>query len=215
MSFFLSRRLSAGLVSHRLLSQRTLSQYRLSAVRSNGTSAHVSTSDINRPRSSRPFYTISVAVALSAVAYAVGAIYPPSTISMIFPRPAPPPLDPNSSAAVEYTNKLESELQSLPLLSAHRNQPDSSEWYELRPYDNFPEERRVNHLTAGVLRGPSKLALPPIARVKKDETEAWFIIHLGRALCGHDGIIHGGLLATLLDETLARTVSKIDDLGLL
>lgn len=30
------------------------------------------------------------------------------------------------------------------------------------------------------------------------------VIHLGRALCGHDGIIHGGLLATVLDETLGR-----------
>lgn len=29
-------------------------------------------------------------------------------------------------------------------------------------------------------------------------------MHLGRALCGHDGIIHGGLLATVFDETLAR-----------
>lgn len=30
------------------------------------------------------------------------------------------------------------------------------------------------------------------------------IIHLGRALCGHDGIVHGGLLATVMDETLGR-----------
>jgi acyl-coenzyme A thioesterase PaaI-like protein len=29
---------------------------------------------------------------------------------------------------------------------------------------------------------------------------------MGRALCGHDGIIHGGLIATVFDETLARNV---------
>lgn len=28
---------------------------------------------------------------------------------------------------------------------------------------------------------------------------------MGPALCGHPGIVHGGLLATLLDEGLART----------
>ncbi|KAJ6559436.1 HotDog domain-containing protein [Mycena vulgaris] len=33
--------------------------------------------------------------------------------------------------------------------------------------------------------------------------EALIFIHLGRGLCGHDGIIHGGLLATLLNEALA------------
>ena len=44
-------------------------------------------------------------------------------------------------------------------------------------------------------------------RSRKDEKEAVVLIHVGRGLCGHDGIIHGGLLATLLDETLARTVS--------
>ncbi|KAJ6549574.1 HotDog domain-containing protein [Mycena vulgaris] len=67
-----------------------------------------------------------------------------------------------------------------------------------------PRGGRVNKLAAGALRGPGKLALLPLARVKKDESEALIFIHLGRGLCGHDGIIHGGLLATLLDETIVR-----------
>lgn len=37
------------------------------------------------------------------------------------------------------------------------------------------------------------------------------VVHLGKALCGHDGIIHGGLLATLLDEVLALVVSDKGD----
>jgi acyl-coenzyme A thioesterase PaaI-like protein len=65
----------------------------------------------------------------------------------------------------------------------------------------------VNSLTSGTLRGPGKLALPPLVRAKRDEGESFVFVHVGRGLCGHDGIIHGGLLATLLDETLARTVS--------
>lgn len=67
----------------------------------------------------------------------------------------------------------------------------------------------MNNLTAGALRGPGKLALPALARAKKDESESIVFVHLGRGLCGHDGIVHGGLLATLLDETLARNVSYI------
>lgn len=61
-----------------------------------------------------------------------------------------------------------------------------------------------NSLTAGSLRGPGKLAVPPIAFAKLDESEGMIVLHLGRSLCGHDGIIHGGLLATVFDETLAR-----------
>ena len=64
----------------------------------------------------------------------------------------------------------------------------------------------MNSLTAGALRGPGKLALSPLMRVKKDESEIVAIVHIGRGLCGHDGIVHGGLLATLLDESMGRMV---------
>ncbi|KAF6741933.1 mitochondrial protein [Ephemerocybe angulata] len=150
--------------------------------------------------------TVSAAVGLSAVAATLGAIYPPPPISILFPRAAPgPPADPLSPESVAYTDELEKKLQSLPYLKELRERQDSAEWYETRPYQNFPEERRVNNLTVGALRGPGKLALYPLLRVKKDESESMVFIHLGRGLCGHDGIVHGGLLATLLDETLART----------
>lgn len=29
-------------------------------------------------------------------------------------------------------------------------------------------------------------------------------VHVGRGVCGHEGIVHGGMLATLLDEILGR-----------
>lgn len=50
------------------------------------------------------------------------------------------------------------------------------------------------------------LAVPPLAFVKTDESEAVLILHLGRSLCGHDGIIHGGMIATIFDEALGRNV---------
>jgi acyl-coenzyme A thioesterase PaaI-like protein len=66
----------------------------------------------------------------------------------------------------------------------------------------------VNNFTAGALRGPGKLAITPLVRVRWDERESVIIVHVGRGVCGHDGIVHGGLLATLLDEGLGRTVSR-------
>jgi hypothetical protein len=39
-------------------------------------------------------------------------------------------------------------------------------------------------------------------------------VHLGRGLCRHDGIVHGGLLVTLLDEALGRNVRVFLFLGI-
>ncbi|KAK0194390.1 Thioesterase/thiol ester dehydrase-isomerase [Armillaria mellea] len=137
--------------------------------------------------------------------YLGGAIYPPQELVFLYPRHAPAPLsDLTSPDVIAHTESLEQQLQNLPLLQKVRKADDADEWYETRPYTNFPEDRRVNHLTSGALRGPGKLALPPVVRAKRDESEAWIFVHLGRSLCGHDGIIHGGLLATLLDESLGR-----------
>jgi len=63
---------------------------------------------------------------------------------------------------------------------------------------------RTNNFTAGALAGAGKLALFPLVRVKRDESEAVAVVHVGRGLCGHEGVVHGGLLASLLDESLAR-----------
>ncbi|TFK38820.1 HotDog domain-containing protein [Crucibulum laeve] len=158
------------------------------------------------PRSSkrRPFATIALASILALGAYTLGSIYPPTPLSVLFPRPAPPPPNSDSPESRTYTENLETQLQNLPFLQEHRSKEDANEWYEARPYQNFPEERRVNNLSAGALRGPGKLALPPLVRSRKDESESIIVVHLGRGLCGHDGIVHGGLLATLLDESLGR-----------
>lgn len=156
-------------------------------------------------------YAIAGAVSVSIATYTLGAFYPPQLITFLSPRPAPPPPDPNLPSSIAYTRELESKLQNLPFIKRLREAPDADEWYETRPYVNFPEERRANSLSAGTLHGPGKLALSPLLRVKKDESECIAITHLGRGLCGHDGIIHGGLIATVMDELLGRLVRTILD----
>ena len=151
----------------------------------------------------------SLASGIAATSYTVGSLYPPALATFISPRSAPPPPDPNEPSSIAYVEALEESLHNLPLLKNHRTSEDAHEWYETRPYISIPEERRANNLTAGALRGPGKLALPPLVRAKKDESENWLFLHVGRGLCGHDGIVHGGLLATLLDESLARVVSTL------
>ncbi|KAJ8503377.1 hypothetical protein ONZ45_g10913 [Pleurotus djamor] len=180
--------------------------------------------------------TIALASVVALGSYTLGAIFPPSPFTLLFPRVAPPPpRDPDSEESKTYTSNLENSLQNLETVREHRSNPpppssaslipsspatsggevgtrEDHGWYETRPYQNYPEERRVNNLTAGALRGPGRLALPPLIRVRKDESEAYLWVHLGRGLCGHDGIVHGGLLATLLDEALGRqAISNLPD----
>ncbi|KAJ9627708.1 hypothetical protein H2203_002920 [Taxawa tesnikishii (nom. ined.)] len=77
---------------------------------------------------------------------------------------------------------------------------------ESRPHLKIPPTMRAHNLTGGTLLGDEKLAVPPLnfANVKAELPTLVQISHVGDALCGHPGIIHGGMLATLLDEGLAR-----------
>lgn len=76
------------------------------------------------------------------------------------------------------------------------------------PYSGLAPERLTHSLTAGVLRGPGKLTVPPLVFARDDESEAVVVGHLGRSLCGHEGIVHGGMVATVLDEATGRNVSS-------
>ncbi|KAI8871733.1 Thioesterase/thiol ester dehydrase-isomerase, partial [Ramicandelaber brevisporus] len=66
-----------------------------------------------------------------------------------------------------------------------------------------PEEKQ-HGFTTHTLSGPSKLIVSPVV-FQHASPAATCILHLGRSLCGHYGIVHGGLVATVLDEMLARS----------
>lgn len=52
--------------------------------------------------------------------------------------------------------------------------------------------------------GPDRVVVPPFCWNEKDGKSMVSISYLGSDLCGHPGIVHGGFLATMLDEGLAR-----------
>ena len=78
---------------------------------------------------------------MGAAFYSIGALYPPDTVSLVFPRPAPPPPSSDSEEGMTKTATIESEIQILPEILAFRRRGD--EYYESRPHIHFPEERRV------------------------------------------------------------------------
>lgn len=108
--------------------------------------------------------------------------------------------------------------------AASSSSPKGSAYTVYRPYLNFPRAKLEHHMTAGQLRGPGKFAIAPLALIRQPGArassdgqaqgaavsaskagDAFVFFHLGQSLCGHEGIIHGGLLATLCDEALAIT----------
>ncbi|KAG9002580.1 hypothetical protein FRB94_005836 [Tulasnella sp. JGI-2019a] len=135
--------------------------------------------------------------------YTLGSIYPPTLAELAFPRPAPSAPHRESLEGIELMQHVEEDLQNLSIVQSLRSK--KQDYYETRPYLTYPEEKRIHSFTAGTLRGPGMFAVPPLVFGRWDDSESVVIIHAGRSLCGHDGIVHGGLLATLLDEALART----------
>lgn len=125
------------------------------------------------------------------VKVASGYLNPPSdeeTLSMFTPED-------------DLSHEIEEFIKNHPIAAALRSQPQFS---ESRPHLKIPEGLRSHNLTGGTLMGPGKVVVPPFVWSERGGKSLVSISYLGEDLCGHPGLVHGGLLATLLDEGLAR-----------
>lgn len=52
--------------------------------------------------------------------------------------------------------------------------------------------------------GEKKVVVPPFAWNEAGGKSMVQVLYIGEDMCGHPGIVHGGFLATVLDEGLAR-----------
>ncbi|KAH8645480.1 HotDog domain-containing protein, partial [Xylariales sp. PMI_506] len=134
-------------------------------------------------------FTMTAGPAISAVNEFLSPPTDAETLTMFTPE------DPKEIEVEEFINNswLAQEMRSKP------------EFKELRPHLKVPAAFRANNLTAGVLIGPDKVAVPPVAWIEEGGKSVVSISYLGPALCGHPGIVHGGFLATMLDEGMARS----------
>ncbi|EQB44612.1 hypothetical protein CGLO_16625 [Colletotrichum gloeosporioides Cg-14] len=104
------------------------------------------------------------------------------------------PEDAEAKAVDDYINNH-------PLAATMRREADM---VESRPHMRLPDGLRRHNLTGGTLLGPGRITVPPICWTRNGGKALVSISHLGTDMCGHPGIVHGGLLATMLDEGLAR-----------
>ncbi|WFD33559.1 hypothetical protein MCUN1_000372 [Malassezia cuniculi] len=91
---------------------------------------------------------------------------------------------------------------------------EEAHYYAVRPFTNLPPERLEHNLTGSTLRGRDRFAVTPLVFSKTEKGAAdlggrvgdgYAIIHIGRDISGFEGVIHGGMIATLFDEALARS----------
>ncbi|KAF3764897.1 hypothetical protein M406DRAFT_43235 [Cryphonectria parasitica EP155] len=104
----------------------------------------------------------------------------------------------------ETEQAYEDHINAHPFVRALRADPAFT---ESRPHLKIPPAWRAHNLTAGTLMGPGRVPFPPLAWIDESgwRKEYVQISYVGSELCGHPGIVHGGYLATVLDEGLARS----------
>jgi len=93
--------------------------------------------------------------------------------------------------------ELQQELETLEVVQDHLSKPEL--WRRRTAYSLVTDDYRIHHLTAGTLRGDNKLGIAPALFQSTDDSQVVSVLHVGKSLCGHPNIVHGGLLATILE----------------
>ena len=161
---------------------------------------------IRRPFLIRFLYSTGRALLFLTLGAAIGVTALPSGApTTLLALLSKPPTDAESAVAFRpydaASAAVEAHVQAHPLT---RRMRASAGFTESRPHMKVPEALRAANLTAGPLAGPGRIVVPPVIWSETGGRSMVSVFYLGDQLCGHPGIVHGGLLATLLDEGLAR-----------
>lgn len=124
--------------------------------------------------------------------------------------------------------QLKYKLTQLPIYQKISHSKDADNWTKLETWDDldhnildkqdFSMHRRSNQhdLEAGenlshTLAKPGGFLIKPVIFHNKNTGEGITIIHAGYKLCGYPLIIHGGIIATLLNESFKRNAAMSKD----
>ncbi|KAI8326188.1 Thioesterase/thiol ester dehydrase-isomerase [Martensiomyces pterosporus] len=78
------------------------------------------------------------------------------------------------------------------------------EWKRIPYFWSKNKQLTKSSFISGTLHGPEKVTVEPLVFLNRDRKQFVVIAHFGNKLCGHPGIVHGGVQATLFDEITAR-----------
>ncbi|KAL4781582.1 HotDog domain-containing protein [Aspergillus varians] len=112
---------------------------------------------------------------------------------------APPDL-PGTERDEDAMALIRSGFDRTPIVKQLREDPD---YVEVHVYGNYSDEEKEQRLTSGPLRGSGGLAMQKVFWNSK-EKDAVNVLWLGNGVEGWPRVVHGGAIATILDEHLAR-----------
>lgn len=120
---------------------------------------------------------------------------------------SPPVLPaPGEGVDAQLSSYIRSKGEALPIVQQLENDPA---WRSYDAYSSFNTEERKKRITTGPLAGARGIG--GYQRIFHNASTGEFIsvIYIGGALAGFPGVCHGGLIATILDESLGRcAISK-------
>jgi len=144
---------------------------------------------------------VTLIIGFVMAAYAVGSGYIELPYGMNYRAGKLPA--PGSEEEQKYVKQVENALHSLPIV---QTLSQDNNWIKTIGIFPIPKEDAVHNLTMGVLAGPGRITVKPVTFYNDKTKEFVVVMHLGQDICGHRGLVHGGFLATLLDECLGKTV---------
>jgi hypothetical protein len=134
-------------------------------------------------------------------AYAIGAGYIHLPYGMNY-RASKLPIE-GSEEEKEYLKRVENALHTLPIV---QKLSQDNNWIKTVGIFPIPMEDIPHNFTMGPLAGLGKITVKPVTFYNDKTKEFVVVMHVGQDVCGHRGLVHGGFLATILDECLGKTV---------
>ncbi|KAK3940595.1 putative mitochondrial membrane protein FMP10, partial [Diplogelasinospora grovesii] len=154
-----------------------------------------------RMRRARRLFFAAACILLGAtvgirISYLVNGI-PPAAL-----RDAAPGTPAERRIQQHWRSRVEKQLPQLRAMDA------DPEWESWDAYDTLSPEHKAQHMTAGALGGVTGVGLCQRVYHHKPTGQLVSVIVFGPATTGWPATVHGGLLATILDESCGRAAFK-------
>ena len=117
----------------------------------------------------------------------------------------PPPYEPGSQKDLQTTELIHRQAEHLDIVKELSADPAWESW---NAYETLSEEHRAQHISAGAMAGSKGIGGYHRVWYNKETGECVSVIFFGSATTGWPGVVHGGLLATILDESCGRAAFK-------
>jgi len=136
---------------------------------------------------------------ISAAAFLCFGTLAGSSLRLLVKPPAPP--EPGTEDDRYTIEVLHSQAAKIPLVQQLTADPAWTSW---EAYNTLTPEHRTQHIMAGTLSGSRGVGGYQRVFYNAATSELISVVYFGAAITGWPGVVHGGALATLLDESCGR-----------